>query len=127
MPSGKAVRLGRLFDRRSGRTIIVAVDHGIGGAPAGLAHLERDLGALVAGEPDALIMTPGAARRAASLLGARGAPALMVAVDVAGGSTLPGGPGRGETYRVHTTVEDALRLGADGLKMLLIFGRESLE
>lgn len=127
MPSGKTVRLGRLFDRRSGRTIILAVDHGIGGAPAGLAHLERDGGALLAGGPDALIMTPGAARRTASLLGARGAPALMVAIDLAGGATLPGGPGRGETYRVHTSVEDALRLGADALKMLLIFGRESLE
>jgi class I fructose-bisphosphate aldolase len=30
-------------------------------------------------------------------------------------------------YRVHTTVEEALRLGADALKILLIFGRESLE
>jgi DhnA family fructose-bisphosphate aldolase class Ia len=127
MPSGKAVRLGRLFDRESGRSVIVAADHGIGGAPAGLEHFERAMAPIVAARPDALILTPGGARRAASMLGVRGAPALMVAVDAACGATLPGGPRRGETYRVHTTVEEALRLGADALKMLLIFGRESLE
>lgn len=126
MPTGKTIRLGRLFARRSGRTIIVAADHGIGGAPAGLEQLERDLGRIVAAGPEALILTPGASRRAASLLAARGAPALMVAVDAAFGSTLPGGPRLGESYRVHTMVEDALRLGADALKMLLIFGREEL-
>lgn len=127
MPSGKSIRLGRLFDRDSGRSVIVAVDHGIGGSPSGLEHFEGTLAPLVAAGPDALIMTPGAAKRAAGLLGARGAPALMVAVDGSGGATLPGSAGRGESYHVHTTVEDALRIGADALKMLLIFGRESLE
>jgi len=127
MPSGKSVRLGRLFDRESRRSVIVAADHGIGGAPAGLEDFAGALAPIVAAGPDALILTPGGARQAAGLLGARGAPALMVAVDAACGATLPGGASRGETYRIHTTVEDALRLGADVLKMLLIFGRESLE
>jgi class I fructose-bisphosphate aldolase len=126
MPSGKAVRLGRLFDRESRRAIIVAVDHGIGGAPAGLEHFVRDLGPIVAAGPEALILTPGGAKMASPLLAARGAPALMVAIDAACSATFPGGPRCGESYRVHTTVEEALRLGADALKMLLIFGRENL-
>jgi class I fructose-bisphosphate aldolase len=107
--------------------VIVAADHGIGGAPAGLEHLQAALAPLVAAGPDALILGPGAARQAAGLLAARCAPGLIIAVDAACGATLPGGPRRGETYRIHTTVEEALRLGADALKMLLIFGRESLE
>jgi class I fructose-bisphosphate aldolase len=127
MPSGKTVRLGRVFNRESRRSVIVAADHGIGGAPTGLEHFGAALAPIVDAGPDALILTPGGARQAAGLLAARGAPALMVAVDAACGATLPGGSARGETYRIHTTVEEALRLGADALKILLIFGRESLE
>jgi class I fructose-bisphosphate aldolase len=123
--TGKTVRLNRLFDARSHRSITVAVDHGIGGVPTGLERPREALEAVLAGEPDGLIVTPGLLKSCADLFAGRGRPALFAAADVAPGSTYPGGPGGGEEYRLMAGVEELLRLGADGVKMLLIFGRES--
>lgn len=123
--TGKTVRLSRLFDARSGRSVTVAVDHGIGGVPTGLERPREALAALLAGEPDGLILTPGLLKSCADLFAGRGRPALFAAADVAVGATFPGGPGGGEEYRLMAGVEELLRLGADGVKVLLIFGRES--
>jgi fructose-bisphosphate aldolase, class I len=123
--TGKTIRLNRLFDARSGRSVTIAVDHGIGGVPTGLEDPRQALAAILAGEPDGLILTPGLLKSCADLFAGRGRPALFAAVDVAVGSTFPGGPGGGEEYRLMAGVEELLRLGADGVKMLLIFGRES--
>jgi DhnA family fructose-bisphosphate aldolase class Ia len=123
--TGKTIRLNRLFDPRSHRSITVAVDHGIGGVPAGLEHPRATLEAVLDGEPDGLILTPGLLKSCAGLFAGRGRPALFAAADVAPGATFPGGPGGGEEYRLMAGVEELLRLGADGVKMLLIFGRES--
>jgi DhnA family fructose-bisphosphate aldolase class Ia len=123
--TGKSIRLNRLFDVRSHRSVTVAVDHGIGGVPSGLERPREALAAVLAGEPDGLILTPGLLKSCADLFVGRGRPALFAAADVAPGSTFPGGPGGGEEYRLMAGVEELLRLGADGVKMLLIFGRES--
>jgi DhnA family fructose-bisphosphate aldolase class Ia len=123
--SGNTIRLNRLFDAHSHRTVTVAVDHGIGGVPSGLEHPREALASVLAGEPDGLILTPGTLKSCAELFAGRGRPALFAAADVAPGSTFPGGPGGGEEYRLMAGVEQLLRLGADGVKMLLIFGRES--
>src|SRR4051794_41131927 len=123
--TGKTVRLNRLFDARSQRSITVAVDHGIGGGSARLGHPPEALKGVLAGEPDGLIVTPGLLKSCADMFAGRGRPALFAAADVAPGSTYPGGPGGGEEYRLMAGAEELLRLGADGVKMLLIFGRES--
>src|SRR5437870_618538 len=124
--TGKSVRLGRIFDRETGRAVIVAIDHGIGGAPEGLRRLVPDVETLVAGGPDALILTAGALRRLAPVLGGRPGPGILVTVDYSGGSTVPGGGSRGEEHRLLLGIEDTLRLGADGVKVVLSFGRESV-
>jgi class I fructose-bisphosphate aldolase len=123
--SGKTVRLNCLFDARSRRSVTVAVDHGIGGVPTGLERPREAIAAVLEGEPDGLILTPGMLKGCTDLFAGRGRPALFAAADVAPGSTFPGGPGGGEEYRLMAGVEELLRLGADGVKMLLIFGRES--
>jgi fructose-bisphosphate aldolase, class I len=123
---GKTIRLGRVFDHQTERTVIVAIDHGIGGVPSGLANLIPDVEALLTGEPDGLILTAGALRRLAPVLAGRGGPGILVTVDHAGGATLPGTSSRGEEHRLLLGIEDCLRLGADGVKTLLIFGREEL-
>lgn len=49
----KELRMNRLFDK-SGKTVMVAMDHGQGGVKPGLAHPEKLLAALVESKPDAL-------------------------------------------------------------------------
>ena len=39
MQTGKQIRLGRLFNADTGSTVIVAIDHGLGGQPTGLADI----------------------------------------------------------------------------------------
>ena len=125
MQTGKQIRLGRLFDADTGRTVIVAIDHGIGGVPDGLEVLRERLGGIIDGEPDGLILSAGVARHMADMLLGRGRPGLIVTVDRRIGSTLHGTPSRGDEYLLTVPVEDAARLGADGVKMVMIYGRDS--
>lgn len=123
---GKGVRLNKLFDPKSGKAVVVAVDHGIGGLRPGLEDLGAKLEMILKGEPDGVLMTVGAFKRYHRLFSYKGAPTVVVAVDTIMGSTLPGRKQMGEEHRLLSSVEDALSLGADGVKILLVFGRQEL-
>ncbi len=125
MQAGKQIRLGRLFDANTGRTVIVAIDHGLGGVPDGLEDLRGRLGSIIDGEPDGLLLSAGVTRHISDMLLGRGRPGLVVTVDRRVGSTLQGTPSRGDEYVLTVPVEDAARLGADGVKMVMIYGRDS--
>lgn len=100
-------RLKRLFP--DGKTLIVAMDHGMIDGPAhGLEDMGRALDAVVAGGADAIMCSYGTATRFAAALVRVG---LVLRIDGAGTRIGPkAGPGA-QFY----TVEDALRLGADAL------------
>ena len=124
---GKVIRQGRLFDRRSGRSVIVAIDHALDhGMIQGLEDMERLLTSLVAAEPDGLLVRPATLKQYASLLARRGGPALIAALDSRMTASVPGGEVMGEEHVLATQVEEALALGADAVKVLLIFGRKDL-
>jgi DhnA family fructose-bisphosphate aldolase class Ia len=76
-------RQNRLFDPRSGRSLAIAVDHGMPGEPdllEGIEDMERVIDALVEAEPDALLLTPGQAELLQRRIG-RAKPALVLRVD----------------------------------------------
>lgn len=57
---GKTVRLRRLFDRETGKTFIVALDHAIGwDVIRSIANLEKTLGIVMRGSPNAVTMMKG--------------------------------------------------------------------
>jgi hypothetical protein len=124
---GKTIRIGRLLDAESNRTVIVAIDHGLGGAASGIEHLEKALEKIIAGNPEAIIMSAGVAKRFQHLLCGKSKPSIIVTVDYGSGSTLPSKGSRGEDYRLIVNVEDALKIGADAMKMVLVFGREDVK
>jgi DhnA family fructose-bisphosphate aldolase class Ia len=77
-------RLNRLFDAASGRSLAIAVDHGVPGEPdllAGIEDMEAVVGTLVAANPDALLLAPGQAELLQRRVG-RQKPALVLRVDV---------------------------------------------
>ena len=126
MQAGKQIRLGHLLDPKSHRTVIIAIDHGLGGVPTGLEAIRPRLERILEGEPDGLILSAGLARSMTSLLSGRGKPALIITVDRPLRGTLPGKTATVEEYRLIVPVEDAVRLGADAVKMVMIYGREDL-
>lgn len=116
--SGTAVRLGRVFGP-DGRSVIIAMDHGLPGMfPLGrLAEPARLLADIEAAGADAVLTTPGIAKRFATHLGRLG---LILRID--GGATSVGNAPR--TSSLISSVEDALRLGADAVAVMGICGTE---
>ncbi|MBA2692940.1 MAG: fructose-bisphosphate aldolase [Rubrobacter sp.] len=121
--SGTNLRLGRLFDRESGRSFITAFDHGgslrvppeSGGA---VEVVER----IVAGDPDGVLITPGLLKQSSHLFAFRGAPVPVVRADW---TTLDERTRElGEHYRVLLGPADAASLGAGAVVMFLIHGPE---
>ncbi len=116
MAIGKQVRINRVLGR-DGRTVIVALDHGIAGMTP-LAKLEQPealIPAVVASGADALIVTAGQARKFAGLFGRTG---IIVRVDC--GPTAA--TGEWSSARPALSVEQALRIGADAVAAMGIVG-----
>ena len=76
-------RANRLFNPVSGRSLAIAVDHGMPGEPdllEGIEDMEAVIEALVAADPEALLLTPGQAGLLQRRVG-RTKPALVLRVD----------------------------------------------
>lgn len=117
-------------NKKTGRSVIIAVDHGLAGVPQGLKNVRERVGAIVSAGPDALIVSPGLAkaiaRWAAEVDDDHDTPALFITCDFRTNTSVPGGSSQGEVYRPIAAVEDAVALGAVGVKVVLLFGREDL-
>ncbi|WP_144721365.1 class I fructose-bisphosphate aldolase [Agrococcus jejuensis] len=117
---GTDIRLARLFDDESGRSLITAYDHGQSfplGARSGSPR--RTLEQIVAGRPEGVLLTPGMLAQHADLFARRGAPSVVLRADW----TLLDEPDKhelGERYRVLVDPAEAVALGADAIVMYLI-------
>lgn len=111
------------FFRSDGRTVIVAMDHGVGaGHVAGLERPADLLERLAASEADGFILNPGMGRLAQRA----GATPWLLAADAYGRSTVPAGNGPRDMHAILWSPADATRLGAAAMKVLLVFGRADL-
>jgi DhnA family fructose-bisphosphate aldolase class Ia len=119
--SGAALRLGRLFDRESGRSFIAAIDHGVTlGVPTGAERAIEAVERVVTCEPDAVLIGPGLLDKASELFSHRGAPAPIVRGDFI--INHPNVDYLGEAHRVLISPAHALWLGADAYVNFLIVG-----
>ncbi len=103
----KTRRLNRILGP-DGRTLIVAMDHGAIQGPAGLERPGEVIRQVIAGGADAILTTYGIARA----FGKELAPVGLILRTDGGASTI--GPDVSESSGLYT-VEDALRLAADGV------------
>src|SRR6185312_10473024 len=123
--SGKLVRLGRMFDPVSGRSLVVPADHGMTlGAVAGLEEPRLLLQRLEGLKVDATLISPGVARDTADLFARRTAPARILTLDLPLLSSIPGAEGEVRAYSLIASVQDALRIGVECVKVLLVWGVE---
>lgn len=121
---GKCIRLGRVFNKKSGRTVVVTMDHGVDLGPLeGLENPGETLVRVLSGDckPDAILMNPSMIRlNYAKLTGEVG---IIARLD---GTATIIGPDITD-YRLFSSVEDALRIGADAVATMAFIGvqRES--
>lgn len=117
--TGKSIRLERIIDRNSGRTVIVPMDHGITMGPiAGLTDMKVTIDNMVNGGANAIIVHKGIVkaghRRAGKDVG------LIIHLS---GSTVMG-PDPNAKVPV-CEVEEAIMLGADAVSIHINLGAET--
>ncbi len=123
MAAGFTYRMGRLFDHESGRAVIVPIDHGIAlGATEGLEDPRAVLASLIAAGIDGTLLNPGMARQTADLFAARAAPARVLTADLPLHSNVPGHVEEIRAYDLIAGIDDALRLGVDAVKTMVVWG-----
>lgn len=126
--TGKKIRMGRLFDQRSGRAIIVAYSHGVLLGPIpGLRtrdELLRAAGTLRAA--DGLMIAPGMVELLEHAFVGRDAPSLVIEIDWQSFSrtTLPYDEGAVASL---ASVEELAAAGADVLMSYLYVGARDPE
>jgi class I fructose-bisphosphate aldolase len=116
---GKKIRLERIIDRNSGKTVIIPMDHGVTVGPiAGLEDMRETVSRVVAGGANAILMHKG-------IVGAghRGTGRdVGLIIHLSGGTALSPDPNAKELV---CTVEEALKLGADAVSVHINLGAET--
>jgi class I fructose-bisphosphate aldolase len=122
---GKVVRWHRLFRPDTGNSIVVAMDHGLFLGPiAGVEKLRDAVQRVVAGQPDALQLSAGAAQFVGEVLRGKNAPAFVLRLDATNIWRSQPEPKEGY-HALVASVEDALRLGADAVVAFFFVGYET--
>jgi len=116
---GKMIRLERVIDRNSGRTVIVPMDHGVSVGPIdGLADMRSTVSKVVAGGANAILMHKGIVRA-----GHRGSGRdVGLIVHLSGGTSMSPDPNAKELV---CTIEEAIKLGADAVSVHINLGAET--
>jgi len=117
---GKEVRLSRLFNKKSGKMLAIAIDHAIGwGVLDGIKKIDETIEKIVASEPDAITMQKGIIEKCFYRYAGR-VPFIMKATSFAPFHA---------TYDTQIgDVEEALRLGADAIAVgCTVCGSEQAE
>jgi predicted phospho-2-dehydro-3-deoxyheptonate aldolase len=116
---GKKIRLERIIDRNSGKTVIIPMDHGVTVGPIeGLADMRTTIGKVVAGGANGILMHKGIVRA-----GHRGAGKdVGLIIHLSAGTSLSPDPNAKELV---CTVEEAIKLGADAVSVHINLGAET--
>ena len=116
---GKKIRLERIIDRNSGRTVIIPMDHGVTVGPiAGLEDMRTTVSKIVAGGANAILMHKGIVQA-----GHRGAGKdIGLIIHLSGGTSMSPDPNAKELI---CTVEEAIKLGADAVSVHINLGAET--
>lgn len=115
---GKKVRLERIMDRNTGKTVIVPMDHGLTAGPIeGLINVSHAANLIAEGGANAAVVHKGAA-----MFGHRGyGRDLGLIIHLSASTNLA--PDANRKVLV-ATVEDAIRLGADAVSIHVNLGAE---
>jgi len=116
--TGRNIRLERIFDRNTGRALVVPMDHGISEGPLpGIVDIQQTINNVSLGGATAIVIHKGLVE-----YGHRGyGRDLGLIVHLSASTSLSPHPNRKVTV---TSVEEALQLGADGVSVHVNLGAE---
>ncbi|TFG49523.1 MAG: fructose-bisphosphate aldolase [Candidatus Brocadiia bacterium] len=116
---GKQIRLERIIDRNSGKTVIVPMDHGVTVGPIeGLVDMREAVSKIVKGGANAILMHKGMVRA-----GHRGTGKdVGLVIHLSAGTTMSPDPNAKELV---CTVEEAIVLGADAVSIHINLGADT--
>jgi predicted phospho-2-dehydro-3-deoxyheptonate aldolase len=116
---GKEIRLERIIDRNSHKTVIIPMDHGVTVGPIeGLADMRTAVSNVVAGGANAILMHKGIVRA-----GHRGTGRdVGLIIHLSAGTAMSPDPNAKELV---CTVEEAIKLGADAVSVHINLGAET--
>jgi class I fructose-bisphosphate aldolase len=116
---GKSIRLERIFNRDTGRAIIVPLDHGVSVGPIfGLVDMKKTVNDVVEGGANAVLMHKGLVRCGHRKSGSD----VGLILHLSASTSLSPAP----NHKVLTSgVEDAIRMGADAVSLHVNLGDEA--
>ncbi len=116
---GKQIRLERIIDRNSRKSVIIPMDHGVTVGPIeGLADMRETVSKVVAGGANAILMHKGMVRA-----GHRGAGKdVGLIIHLSAGTAISPDPNAKELV---CTVQEAIKLGADAVSVHINLGAET--
>ncbi len=119
MSIGKSIRMERIVVRKSGRSVIVPMDHGVTLGPIrGLEDMQRAVNAVAEGGANAVLVHKGIV-----IAGHRGyGKDIGLIIHLSASTSLGPDPLNKVTV---ATVEEAMRLGADAVSMHVNVGAEN--
>ncbi len=108
---GKAIRMRRIFDQDSGKTVIVPMDHGISLGPVkGIADIRSTIDKVAEGGASAVVIHKGLVPFAGDSLGSK----LGLIVHISASTSLSADP---NYKRLVASVPDVAALGADAVSI----------
>ncbi len=118
---GKDIRIGHLF-HKTGKTFVVAFDHGLLMGPIkGLEDIVESVSAVASGGPDAIQVTPPVVGVIKENFSVRGGPALVARIDASNVWRAKPEPNPGYYEKIFT-IKDAVRVDADAVVTYLLMG-----
>lgn len=115
---GKEIRLGRIMNPNSGKTVIIPMDHGVTVGPmAGLINLEETIHAVAKGGANAIVVHKGLA----GMNHRKNGRDVGLIIHLSGSTRVSPDPNSKVTV---CTVEEAIKLGADGVSIHVNLGAE---
>jgi len=115
---GKKIRMERIMDRNSGKTVIVPMDHGVTIGPvAGLIHMQETINAVATGGANAIILHKGLVEAGHRRKGRD----VGLIIHLSASTQMAPDP---NSKTVVCTVEEAIKLGADAVSIHVNLGSE---
>jgi len=115
---GKGLRLERIINRHTGKTVIVPMDHGVSSGPiTGITNMEETMSRVANGGADAVIVHKGIVAHGYGKVRSE----MGLIVHLSGSTSLSPEP---NAKSLVCTVEEAIKLGADAVSVHINIGND---